>query len=311
MTDGKHQSLDLAELLPSWLRALRAENKSPRTIDSYNLAATQLLDYLTEHGHPTAAREVTRAEIQDFLTEVLNTRASATAKQRYASLRQWFRWMELEEEIDTNPFDKLRPPKVVEQPVPVLTLDEIRALLATCQSDPGDWKRQRFANVRDEAAIRLFVDTGMRHGELRKLKVSDVDLDLNVAVVLGKGRKFRSAPFGNKTATALDRYLRRRAQHKHADSPNLWLGSRGPITDSAFAMALARRSKAAGLPYRVHPHMFRHTFAHQWLADGGAEGDLQRIAGWESPQMLQRYGASAASERARAAHKRLGLGDKL
>lgn len=311
MTVGKHQSLDLADLLPSWVRSLRAENKSPRTIDSYELAATQLLDYLTEHGHSTVAREVDRPAIQDFLIHVQATRASATAKQRYASLRQWFRWMELEEEIDTNPFDKLRPPKVVEQPVPVLTLDEIRALLATCQSDPGDWKRQRFANVRDEAAIRLFVDTGMRHGELLGLKVSDLDLDLNVAVILGKGRKFRSAPFGNKTALALDRYLRRRAHHNHADSPDLWIGSRGPLTTAGFAMALARRSKAAGLPYRVHPHMFRHTFAHQWLSDGGAEGDLQRIAGWESPQMLQRYGASAASERARAAHKRLGLGDKL
>ena len=311
MTDGKHQSLDLAELLPSWLRSLRAENKSPRTVTSYELAATQLVSYLTDQGLPIAAREVDRAAIQDFLNLVLATRASATAKQRYASLRQWFRWLELEEEIDTNPFDKLRPPKVIEQPVPVLTLDEIRALLATCSSDPGDWKRQRFANVRDEAIIRLFVDTGMRHGELLKLKTSDVDLDLGVAVILGKGRKLRTAPFGAKTTKALDQYTRRRSQHAHADREELWLGPRGPITDSAIAQSLARRSKTAGLPYRVHPHMFRHTFAHQWLAAGGAEGDLQRIAGWESPQMLQRYGASAASERARDAHKRLGLGDKL
>jgi integrase len=61
----------------------------------------------------------------------------------------------------------------------------------------------------------------------------------------------------------------------------------------------------------VHPHLFRHTFAHEWLADGGQEGDLMQIAGWKSRSMLSRYGASAAGKRAHTAHKRFGPGDKL
>jgi hypothetical protein len=56
---------------------------------------------------------------------------------------------------------------------------------------------------------------------------------------------------------------------------------------------LERRGREAGLP-RLHPHQFRHTFAHQWLAEGGGETDLMRLAGWKSRAMLQRYGASAA-----------------
>ena len=293
-------SLPTSDLLDSFELSLRAKDRSPRTIESYRLAVDQLDSYLVENGMPTEVNEIRKPHIESYIASVLETRASATARQRYASLKQFFGWLADESEIDENPMIRIGPPKVVEQPVAVLTIEEIQALLKACKNG------EPFEAARDEAIIRLFLDSGMRLGEMTGIKRSDLDLKLKVVVVLGKGSRFRTVPFEDKTATALDRYHRRRLHHKATESPMFWLGAKGPLGSSGVSQIVLRRGRDAGLG-RIHPHQFRHTFAHQWLSQGGAEGDLQRIAGWSSPQMLQRYGASAADQRAEQAYRRIDL----
>jgi integrase len=113
-----------------------------------------------------------------------------------------------------------------------------------------------------------------------------------------------------KLSKAIDAYLRVRASHQFADSPRVWIGSQGPLTGDGIRALLGRRGTQAGVP-GLHAHQFRHTAAHDWLANGGQEGELMKIMGWRARQMVDRYGSSAASERAHESHKRLARGDRV
>lgn len=80
-----------------------------------------------------------------------------------------------------------------------------------------------------------------------------------------------------------------------------------PAASSAPSPSTTIARRGARLGIRIHPHMFRHGFAHNWLDAGGAEGDLMELAGWTSPQMLRRYGASARAARASRAYDRIDV----
>jgi site-specific recombinase XerD len=294
---------DLRVLIPDFERSLRAANKAPKTIEAYGDAARGFVAFSLAQGMPTEAVKVRREHIEAYLVDQIARWSPSTANQRYRSLTALWKYLEEEGEVPASPMAKMRPPKVPELLVPVVSNDDLTKVLGACAGST-------FEERRDAAMLRLLIATGMRAGELMGMAATDLDRDAGIAYVVGKGRRPRACPYGAKAATALDRYLRMRARHPQAATEALWLGKRGAMGTSGLRQVLERRTGEAGVDH-IHPHQLRHTFAHEYLSEGGNEGDLMHLAGWRSRQMLQRYGASAAAGRADAAYRRMGVGDRV
>ncbi|MFM9637655.1 tyrosine-type recombinase/integrase [Streptomyces turgidiscabies] len=304
---------DLGPMVASWVRSLRARNASDNTIRIYLNASTKFRDFLLNDYEPADENardapeeldEIHREHIEAYVTATMRRTSPANAHNHYRSLKTMFTWLVDEEELDKHPMRSMKPPALPEVQVPVIPDDHLKKLFNTV-------KGKTYAQRRDAALLLLFLDTGVRLSECTDRKVGDLDLDLKVLRVLGKKSKWRTVPFGNTTAQALDRYLRAAAKHKGRpleDDMWLWWGADRRhvyhrFTISGVGQMLKDRCAEAGIP-PLHPHQFRHTFAHKWKLDGGSDDDLMRITGWSSREMISRYGASAGAERARIAHAR-------
>ncbi|BBY08116.1 tyrosine-type recombinase/integrase [Mycobacterium noviomagense] len=150
-------TLDLAALLPSWEVSLRADHKSRETRKSYTTGVYQFIDWCEVNGHtPAFDRDLVRAWVADLLA---GGAEPATARARQLGVRRFSAWCEEEAEVDRDPLLGLKAPKLDVKVVDSLTDDQVRALVKACAG-------KEFRDRRDEAIVRLMVETGMRAGEV-------------------------------------------------------------------------------------------------------------------------------------------------
>jgi len=308
---------------------MRSRNLSPGTIALYMRHNRYLREWLHENRQPAEPESdeprksedpaaVTKADLESYFAELAtretmrNGKPGETVKSTYLGVayrcaKVFWKWLHREDVIAANPFEKMGAPTVIEPSIPILPDDAVGRLLATCDG-------KSFTQLRDTAMLRQMLDNGVRVSGLSGQNLDDFDFDRDMVRTVMKGGTEVYLPFGAKTSDAIRRYRRKRAARKGIDRVQaMWIGERNTdrLKAGGVRQMLERRAAEAGLTeLATNPHAWRHLFAHNWMANGGSAQDLAILMGWTSTKMAERYGKSAAAERAQAAHRRSAPGDR-
>ena len=274
----------------SYLLALDAENKAPKTITTYRTALKALAGALAD----PAINEVTAEQVRRLLVQMRDDGRAAATRRTYAVIwRAYFGWLVDEGLLGETPMERVGMPQLPSIEPPGFTDDELRRLLATCDAATE-------MGARDRAILLTLVATGLRLAEVLQLQRADVVVDA-VAVpmlrIIGKGSKERRIALQRPARDAIHRYLLLRGED---DKPALWLSEKGTLTDSGLYQMVAKRGRLAGIE-GVHPHRFRRAALGMMSDAGLPEADVQRIAGHKTAAMTRHYTAWSAADRSNAA----------
>lgn len=290
-------SLTLSKLYEEWRFVLLVEGKAPKTIRVYLDALQRLINTIGD----LPLGQITRRELRSYLAHRQEQGLSIyTIHQDFRSLRTFFYWCKREGYLSVSPMESIKPPKLPQKLPKALGPAQIEMLLQVVKATEYP--------QRNETIIRLFLDTGLRLSELINLNLGDVDLVQGIAIVRqGKGAKDRHVPLGAKMCLRLHRYIR--DSHQPLPGERALFVTRFGSRFSTDGLRRLFRTLDARLPYHLHPHMLRHTFATEYLRAGGNLEYLRRIMGHASIETTQIY-LHVVDGDLTEAHKSLSPGDR-
>lgn len=261
----------MSEALPGQMSAFlnfcRIEKGlSDNSIQAYSTDLSSFHTFLTADGgasSATADLDRLRAYLDHLYQTGLSPRSVA---RRLTTLRNFYGFLLREGAIQTDPTEHLRAPRQWQTIPKFLNLQEIEKVLAAID-------RSHPTGLRDRAMLELLFATGARVSELCRIASGDLDANLGVLRVTGKGNKQRLVPVGKQALLAIELYLKdgRPAILKGRASRYLFVSARGgPLTRQGFWKLLTLAGKKAGIFRGLTPHVLRHSFATH-LLEGGAD----------------------------------------
>lgn len=274
-----------------WLS--RRLDLSPHTIADYGLSFRRLQEFLGD----VEIEAIDANAIRRFLTYLPKQFgiSDRTLSNVWTALSSLWTWAEVDLAIPHALRGKVKRPKFVDVIPDAFTLEEIRAIVKGAKFTK-EWhsragkkaQTRRPTALRDEAIILVLVDTGVRASELCALTVGDYDQKRGrLHIRHGKGNKARYVALGTRTAKAIWLYMVKRG-HSKATDPLFAAKSGRFLQRDNLRHMLDTIGKNAGVE-KVYPHRFRHTFAIEFLRNGGNIALLKELMGHESLEMVMRY----------------------
>ncbi|NSW52218.1 MAG: tyrosine-type recombinase/integrase [Anaerolineae bacterium] len=282
--------------IPTYSLYLASNGFSPHTVKYYAGCMKRVLKAIGD-------RPVAAIQYQDlvlFMADVsARGRSQNTLRAYWKSFRSFFSWAQLELGLKELPNAKIKCPAEPPTEVIPFTQEDVQALLKAAEyTRPAvshgrkSFQMKRATAARDIALVKLLLDTGLRVSEAARLTVGDVDLFDNCAVQVhayrsGKKSRPRTVFISRRTAYQIHRYLSTRDK-PHNSEPLFLSIKNNPMDRDSIRHLLDNLGTRADVP-NTHPHRFRHTFAIEFLRNGGNVYTLQRLLGHSTLDMVRRY----------------------
>lgn len=283
-------------LIDQFIHYLSAEkNASPNTSRCYLRDLEGFEKFLRDGGVSRSfegevkIEKIDRLDIRRYLSFLHKRNKKSSIARKLSTLRSFFKYLVREQILPSNPAKEVSTPKV-EKPLPTtLTVDEaFRLMESTEGSGKKSSRRGKEKELRDRAILELLYSSGLRVGELVGLNFNQLDLELGIVRVMGKGRKERIVPVGTKAIASLKAYLDERGEIL-GESP-LFVNSNGTrLTARTVGRLVKNYSKRCGIYRKISPHSLRHTFATHLLDAGADLREIQEMLGHASLSTTQRY----------------------
>lgn len=274
-----------------WLS--RRLDLSPNTINDYTLSYRRLVEFTGDAEFETIDTNTIRRFLQ-HLPQAYGI-SDRTVSNVWVALSSLWTWAEIDLNIPHIIRGKVKRPKFVDVVPDAFTMEEVKKLVKGAKftapkhsRSGGRYNPRRPTALRDEAIILTLVDTGIRSSELCALTVADYDQRrTRLHIKHGKGSKARYVTLGTRAAKAIWLYMTRRGATKPTD-PLFAAKSGRFLQRDNLRHTLDTIGQNAGVD-NVYPHRFRHTFAIEFLRNGGNVALLKELLGHESLDMVMRY----------------------
>jgi integrase/recombinase XerC len=266
-----------------WFAHLRTERRlSPHTGSNYARDLDAFVTYC-DTQKIAAWPAVDNFHVRTFAArEHRNGLGPRSIQRRLSALRSFFNFLIREGELKANPAEDIRAPKAARRLPKTLDTDRMARLLGAPADDP--------LARRDHAMMELLYSSGLRLAELVGLDLTDLDLGDRTVRVLGKGSKTRVLPVGRHAVTALRTWLRDRAGIAAIDETAVFVGQNGRrLGARAVQKRIDRAARAQGIDLKVHPHLFRHSFATHLLESSSDLRGVQELLGHSDISTTQVY----------------------